>query len=97
MRKRTTLKQRIKQREDEIFQQLLKELHIEAPIKEPDTAPTFSLDTNIPIFTGIEGKLIDLATDLKKQGKMDQCKKIIKVLEDKYKTKVTLLGGEKIR
>jgi len=92
-----TLKQRIKQREEELFQQLLKELRIEVPTQELDTEPTFNLDTNIPIITGIEGRLIDLAIDLKKQGKIDQCKRIIKILEDKYKTRITLLGGEKIR
>lgn len=97
MRRRTTLKQRIKQREDEIFQRVLKELRIEAPTERLRTGPTFSMDTSVLTFTGIEGRLIDLATDLKKQGKIDQCKRIIKALKDKYKTKVTLLGGEKIR
>jgi len=97
MGKRMTLKQRIKQREEEVFQQVLEELRIEAPTKRLGGGPTFSLNTSILMFTGIEGKLLDLATDLKEQGKMDQCKRIIKALKDRYKTKVSLLGGEKIR
>lgn len=97
MGKRLTLKQRIKQREEKIFQRVLEELRIEAPTKRLHTGPTFGMDTSLLIFTGIEGRLLDLATDLKEQGKMDQCKRVIRALKDKYKTKVTLLGGEKIR
>jgi len=97
MGKRLTLKQRIKQREEEIFQRVLEELRIEAPQKRQRIGSTFNSNTSFLMFTGIEGRLLDLATDLKEQGKIDQCKRIIKALKDRYKTKVTLLSGEKIR
>lgn len=97
MGKRLTLKQRIKQKEEEIFQHVLEELRIEAPQKRQRIGSTFNSNTSFLMFTGIEGRLLDLATDLKEQGKIDQCKRIIKALKDRYKTKVTLLSGEKIR
>jgi hypothetical protein len=97
MGKRLTLKQRIKQREEEIFQRVLEDLRIETPQKRQRIGSTFNSNTSFLMFTGIESKLIDLATDLREQGKIEQFKRVIKALKDKYKTNVTLLGGEKIR